>query len=91
MSAQFQEVEPTESPVTLVLGGDSAAAGERCCALGPSLRLEAEEAAELAAKILREAGLVASEQRGLWVYYYLRPQAVDKLRGLLGGLVGEQC
>jgi ArsR family transcriptional regulator len=42
-------------------------------------------------KILREAGLVASEQRGLWVYYFLRPQAVDKLRGLLGGLVEGQC
>jgi ArsR family transcriptional regulator, arsenate/arsenite/antimonite-responsive transcriptional repressor len=37
-------------------------------------------------KILREAGLVAAEQRGLWVFYYLRPAAVDKLRSLLDGV-----
>jgi ArsR family transcriptional regulator len=37
-------------------------------------------------KILREAGLVAAEQRGLWVYYYLRMAAMDKLHGLLGNL-----
>lgn len=34
-------------------------------------------------KILREAGLVAAEHRGLWIYYFLRPEAVGKLRSLL--------
>lgn len=37
-------------------------------------------------KILREAGLVAAEQRGLWVYYYLRPAAVTRLGALLQGV-----
>jgi ArsR family transcriptional regulator len=37
-------------------------------------------------KILREAGIVASEHRGLWAFYYLRPSAMDKLRGLLDSL-----
>ena len=37
-------------------------------------------------KILREAGLVAAEHRGLWAFYFLRPAAMDKLRSLLGGL-----
>jgi ArsR family transcriptional regulator, arsenate/arsenite/antimonite-responsive transcriptional repressor len=37
-------------------------------------------------KILREAGLVQAEQRGLWVYYYLRPAAVNKLGALLQGV-----
>ena len=37
-------------------------------------------------KILREAGLVAAEQRGLWVYYYLRPAAMEKLGALLDGV-----
>lgn len=31
-------------------------------------------------KVLRETGLVAAEQRGLWVYYYLQPPAMAKLR-----------
>jgi ArsR family transcriptional regulator len=37
-------------------------------------------------KILRQAGLVAAEQRGLWAYYYLRPAATCKLRSLLQSL-----
>lgn len=37
-------------------------------------------------KVLRDAGLVAAEQRGLWVYYYLQPAALAKLSALLGGM-----
>jgi ArsR family transcriptional regulator, arsenate/arsenite/antimonite-responsive transcriptional repressor len=34
-------------------------------------------------KVLREAGLVASEKQGLWVFYLLVPGALDELRGWL--------
>ena len=37
-------------------------------------------------KILREVGLIQAEQRGLWVYYYLRPTAVTRLGALLQGV-----
>jgi ArsR family transcriptional regulator len=37
-------------------------------------------------KILRAAGLVAAEQRGLWVYYFLRPEAVAQARALVNSL-----
>src|SRR5215207_7381399 len=30
-------------------------------------------------KVLREAGLVGSERRGLWAYYYVNPDAVEEL------------
>ena len=30
-------------------------------------------------KVLRQAGLVQSERRGLWAYYYVRPRALDEL------------
>jgi ArsR family transcriptional regulator len=30
-------------------------------------------------KVLREAGLVASERRGLWAYYYVLPEALKEL------------
>jgi ArsR family transcriptional regulator, arsenate/arsenite/antimonite-responsive transcriptional repressor len=30
-------------------------------------------------KKLRDAGIVDSERRGLWAYYYVRPQALDDL------------
>src|SRR5918996_2459929 len=37
-------------------------------------------------RVLREAGWVTSERRGTWVWYYLRPEAVDRFNGLAGGL-----
>jgi ArsR family transcriptional regulator len=30
-------------------------------------------------KVLREAGLVASERQGLWAYYYVLPEALEAL------------
>jgi ArsR family transcriptional regulator len=36
-------------------------------------------------KVLREAGLVGSERRGTWVYYWVVPQALARLSGLLQG------
>jgi ArsR family transcriptional regulator len=35
-------------------------------------------------KVLREAELVDSERRGLWAYYYVRPEALAELAGWLG-------
>jgi ArsR family transcriptional regulator len=34
-------------------------------------------------KVLRDAGIVASERRGLWAYYYVVPGALDELSGWL--------
>ena len=34
-------------------------------------------------KVLRDAGLVASEKRGLWVYYYVLSEATDELAAWL--------
>jgi ArsR family transcriptional regulator len=34
-------------------------------------------------RVLREAGLVDSERRGTWVYYWVRPDAVRRLGALL--------
>jgi ArsR family transcriptional regulator len=34
-------------------------------------------------KVLREAGLVGVERRGLWAYYYVIPEAVKELSGWL--------
>ena len=35
-------------------------------------------------KKLREAGIVDSERRGLWVFYYVLPEALDELAAWLG-------
>jgi ArsR family transcriptional regulator len=34
-------------------------------------------------KVLREAGIVDSERRGLWAFYYVEPKALDELAGWL--------
>ncbi|GLW06821.1 transcriptional regulator [Microtetraspora sp. NBRC 13810] len=34
-------------------------------------------------KVLREAGLVGSERRGTWVYYWVIPAALNRLSSLL--------
>lgn len=35
-------------------------------------------------KILREAGVVGYEQRGLWAYYFVRSSALEQLHTLTG-------
>src|SRR4051794_37445159 len=34
-------------------------------------------------KVLRKAGIVGSERRGLWAYYYVEPEALEELSGWL--------
>lgn len=34
-------------------------------------------------KVLREAGLVASERQGLWAYYYVNPETLEELSSWL--------
>jgi ArsR family transcriptional regulator len=34
-------------------------------------------------KVLREAGIVGSERRGLWAYYYVNPNALEDLSAWL--------
>jgi len=34
-------------------------------------------------KVLREAGIVGSERRGLWAYYYVNPDSLEELSSWL--------
>jgi ArsR family transcriptional regulator, arsenate/arsenite/antimonite-responsive transcriptional repressor len=34
-------------------------------------------------KVLRDAGIVGSERRGLWAYYFVRPEALKELSAWL--------
>lgn len=40
-------------------------------------------------KILRQAGLIQSENRGIWIYYHIRPETVVQLQALLGEFRSE--
>jgi ArsR family transcriptional regulator, arsenate/arsenite/antimonite-responsive transcriptional repressor len=36
-------------------------------------------------RVLRDSGWVSSERRGTWVWYRLRPEAVERFRHIAGG------
>jgi ArsR family transcriptional regulator, arsenate/arsenite/antimonite-responsive transcriptional repressor len=54
-------------------------AGQVCvCELVPLFDL-AQPTVSHHLKVLREAGIVGSERRGLWAYYYVNPDALEDL------------
>jgi len=57
--------------------------GEVCvCDLTPAFDLS-QPTVSHHLKLLREAGLIAAERRGTWVYYRLLPDATDRLAAVL--------
>ena len=54
-------------------------AGEVCvCELVPLFDLS-QPTVSHHLKVLREAGIVASERRGLWAFYYVNPDALEEV------------
>ncbi|QDQ97117.1 ArsR/SmtB family transcription factor [Tomitella fengzijianii] len=57
--------------------------GEVCvCDLTPAFALS-QPTISHHLKLLREAGLIGSERRGTWVYYWLLPETTDRLAAIL--------
>jgi len=68
--------DPVRMQLVDVLRGH---AGEVCvCELVPLFNLSQPTVSHHLKK-LREAGIVGSERRGLWAYYYVRPEALKEL------------
>jgi len=60
-------------------------AGEVCvCELVPLFDLS-QTTVSHHLKVLRAAGIVGSERRGLWAYYYVNPEALGELSSWLSG------
>lgn len=72
-------------PTRLRLLSLIAAAGEACaaCDLVDDLGVS-QPTVSHHLKVLRDAGLVASEKRGRWVYYWPLPERLGVLAGALG-------
>lgn len=63
--------------------------GERCvCELTSELGL-AQSKLSFHLKVLREAGLIDGRQQGRWMYYQLRPEAINALQHWLGELASS--
>jgi ArsR family transcriptional regulator, arsenate/arsenite/antimonite-responsive transcriptional repressor len=58
-------------------------AGEVCvCELVPLFDLS-QPTVSHHLKVLRDAGIVGSERRGLWAYYYVNPEALEEFSAWL--------
>lgn len=77
--------DPLRLRVLEALGG-----GERCvCDLTAELGL-GQSKLSFHLKVLKDSGLLEDRQQGRWMYYSLRVEAIEQLRGWLGDL-GAQC
>jgi len=73
--------EPLRLDLVQALSG-----GERCvCDLVADLNL-AQSRLSFHLKVMREAGLIEAREEGRWVYYRLRPGALEQLQAWLGEL-----
>lgn len=70
-------------PVRLRLAALIAGQDEMCvCNLTPHFALSGPTISHHL-KVLREAGLIDGERRGTWVYYWIKPDALQALGSLL--------
>jgi ArsR family transcriptional regulator len=73
-------------PTRLAILRELAGAAEVCACDFTACCAVAQPTVSHHLKVLREAGWVESERRGSWVFYRLRPEAVERLRAIAGGL-----
>jgi ArsR family transcriptional regulator len=63
--------------------------GERCvCDLTGDLGL-AQSKVSFHLRVMRQAGLIEGRQEGRWIYYRLRPEAIEQLQGWLNDLAAR--
>jgi len=70
--------DPRRLEILEVLGG-----GERCvCELTAELGL-AQSRLSFHLKVMKQAGLLEAREQGRWIYYRLRPEAIEALQNWL--------
>jgi len=83
LAAMFKAVG---DPVRLRIVSMIAAVPELCvCEITPAFELSSGTVSHHL-KTLREAGLIDCDRRGTFVYYRMRPEALERMRHLLDGL-----
>jgi ArsR family transcriptional regulator, arsenate/arsenite/antimonite-responsive transcriptional repressor len=84
------DLELLGHPVRLRLLGVLAASAEPVCVCDLELAVPVKQpTVSHHLKLLRAAGLVTAEKRGLWVYYQLRRAELDLLRHRIAAALGR--
>ncbi len=79
-------LQAAADPVRLAILRELAGGDEVCACDFTSCCDVAQPTVSHHLKVLREAGWVTSERRRSWVYYRLRPEAVERFRHIAGEL-----
>jgi ArsR family transcriptional regulator len=80
--------DPVRLRLLSMIAAAQADAGVCVCELTPAFELS-QPTISHHLKLLRQAGLVGSERRGTWVYYWLLPETTDKLAAMLSRPANE--
>ncbi|MFK0152546.1 ArsR/SmtB family transcription factor [Streptomyces sp. NPDC090493] len=75
--------DPVRLRLLSMIASSRGEGGEVCvCELTPAFDLS-QPTISHHLKLLRQAGLIDSERRGTWVYYWVLPKALDRLSAFL--------
>ncbi|CAM3841782.1 helix-turn-helix transcriptional regulator [Kibdelosporangium persicum] len=89
LAAVFKALgDPVRLRLLSMIAAAEAGVGVCVCELTPAFDLS-QPTISHHLKLLRQAGLVDSERRGTWVYYWLVPETTDKLTALLSRPASE--
>ncbi|SMD25405.1 DNA-binding transcriptional regulator, ArsR family [Kibdelosporangium aridum] len=89
LAAVFKALgDPVRLRLLSMIAAAQADTGVCVCELTPAFDLS-QPTISHHLKLLRQAGLVDSERRGTWVYYWLLPETTDKLAALLSRPASE--
>jgi ArsR family transcriptional regulator len=79
-------LQAAADPTRLAILRQLTAEGEVCACDFTSCCDVAQPTVSHHLKVLREAGWIEGERRGTWIWYSLRPTALDRFRSLAGAL-----
>jgi ArsR family transcriptional regulator, arsenate/arsenite/antimonite-responsive transcriptional repressor len=75
-------LQAAADPTRLAILRQLALAGPVCaCDIGAGYAL-AQPTISHHLRVLREAGWITGERRGTWIWYAIRPEAMDRFRGI---------
>src|SRR5437762_5528390 len=79
-------LQAAADPTRLAILRQLTAEGEVCACDFTSCCDVAQPTVSHHLKVLREAGWIEGERRGTWIWYSLRPAALERFRSIAGGL-----
>lgn len=86
LDPEIRLLQAAADPTRLAILRQLTAEGEVCACDFTSCCDVAQPTVSHHLKVLREAGWIAGERRGTWIWYAIRPAALDRFRSLAGAL-----